>query len=65
MVSVLAVVFQIYGLDFLFRKGLIWLSLAIVCEIPPTVRLFIFCCPLPSRSSLFHEIGAHMFGFER
>ena len=32
------VVFQIYRRGFFVRKGLIWLLLAIVFEIPPTVR---------------------------
>ena len=51
--------------DLIFiRKGLVWLLLAIVCEIPPAVCLCILLSP-PSRSYLFHNIGVHMFAFER
>jgi hypothetical protein len=45
------------------RKGLIWLLLATVAEVPPTVRVAIL-----SRSSFrlssFHDVGVHVFKFE-
>jgi hypothetical protein len=46
------------------RKGLIWLLLATVAEVPTTVLLAIFFLHPSFFSSLFHVTGARVFGLE-
>jgi hypothetical protein len=59
----LAVIFPYLSLCIFVRKGLIWLLLATVAEVPPTVRVAII-----SRSSFSlmssHDVGVHVFKFE-
>lgn len=44
-------------------KGLLWLLLATIAEVPSAVRMTIFWTVL-FRSSLFHGTGVHDFEFE-
>ena len=65
MVAVLVVVFQIYRRRFFVRKGLVWLLLAIVFEIPPTVRLSILLSlRILLLAHLYFTTGVHIFEFE-
>jgi hypothetical protein len=43
---------------------IVWLLLAAVAEVPPTVSLAIRFGHSFFRSSLFHHIGVHVFEFE-
>jgi hypothetical protein len=45
-------------------KGLAWILLATIAEVPPTVSLSILFGHSLFRSSLFHDIGVHVFKFE-